>query len=159
MCFVCLRVLMHIYIYMYIYTYTLLGVPRYSLIYGWLYSSLLENCWLILFQIFFWSILCLLFFLDSIYTYNRSFIFFIFSSLCFTLYTFYWPIFQLNIHQFCYIWSAVKSIKFFIGLFNEVLKYIQGRLVCLACRACTASKDKSKDVCGWLTQSYHCLSF
>ena len=54
-------------------------------------------------------------FLDSIYTYNRPFIFF-FLSLCFILYIFYWPTFKFTIHLLYSVWFTVKPIYQIINL-------------------------------------------
>ena len=102
-------------------THTLLGIHRYSLIYSWWCLSFLENYWLILPQIFFWSIFSLLFFLDSIYLYNRIFTFFFFF-LCFILYIFCWPTFKFTIHPFYLEWFAVKLVYQITNL--DYLKFL-----------------------------------
>lgn len=102
-------------------THTLLGIHRYSLIYSWWCLSFLENYWLILLQIFFWSIFSLLFFLDSIYLYDRFFTFFFFS-LCFILYIFCWPTFKFTIHPFYLEWFAVKLVYQITNL--DYLKFL-----------------------------------
>ena len=83
--------------------------------------SFLENYWLILPQIFFWSIFSLLFFLDSIYLYNRIFTFFFFF-LCFILYIFCWPTFKFTIHPFYLEWFAVKLVYQITNL--DYLKFL-----------------------------------